>query len=101
FNVSGIWLRLTNVVSGAGSLFKVGTSPLFLGSANPYTGDTIVNAGALALTNNGSIASSSNLVIAAGATLSAAGRFDGTLTLAAGQTLSGLGTVAGNLTAAS
>jgi len=50
------------------------------------------------LIGNGSISGSTNISLAASATLDASGRPDHTLALAAGQTLQGSGTVNGNLT---
>src|SRR5262249_43671953 len=51
FNAGGVWLKLTNVLNGPGSLVKIGTSLLFLSASNTYIGNTLVNAGTLALTN--------------------------------------------------
>ena len=70
---------------------------LYLAGAGSYTGDTFINAGQLALLTNGTVSGSANLVIASGATLSASGRTDGTLTLGVGQTLTGSGSVLGNV----
>lgn len=88
----GTSLTLGNVVSGTGSLIKNGSYSLILSNANNYTGNTVINAGTLSLTNNSSIATSPNITVASGATLSAS-----TLTLASGQTLQGNGTNSGNL----
>ena len=88
----GTSLTLGGVVSGTGSLNKNGSYLLVLSNANSYTGNTMVNAGTLQLTNGGSIASSPNITVASGATLNAS-----TLTLASGQTLQGNGSVAGNI----
>jgi autotransporter-associated beta strand protein len=101
FNIAGTALTLTNVVSGPGNLVKMGTSQLNLMTTNTYTGSTFVNAGTLALTNNGSISASTNIVIAAGAILNAGLRNDGILALSNNQTLGGVGTVTGNLIASS
>jgi autotransporter-associated beta strand protein len=98
FNVGGVWLRLTNVVSGSGTLSKIGGNVLFLTSASAHTGNTFVNNGTLALTNNGALASSPNITVASGATLDVVGRPDRTLTLTAQQTLKGNGTVNGSVT---
>jgi autotransporter-associated beta strand protein len=89
----GTSLTLGGVVSGTGSLVKNGSYSLILSNANNYTGNTTVNAGTLALTGNGSIATSPNITIASGATLSAPA-----LTLMNGQTLQGNGSVSGSLT---
>jgi autotransporter-associated beta strand protein len=73
----------------------VGT--LTLTASSTYTGNTAVNAGALALTGTGSINNSAVIVVAAGATLDASGRSDGALTLASNAMLKGNGTVKGNV----
>ncbi len=69
-----------------------------LSASNTFTGSTIVGAGTLALSGDGSITTCSNITVAGGATLDASGRSDGTLTLVAGQTLNGSGAINGNLT---
>lgn len=56
------------ISSTGGGLTKVGTGALTLSGANTYTGTTTVNSGTLALGSAGSIASSSVLKIASGAT---------------------------------
>jgi autotransporter-associated beta strand protein len=56
------------IISTGGGLTKVGTGALTLSGANTYTGTTTVNSGTLALGSAGSIASSSVLKIASGAT---------------------------------
>lgn len=78
---------LNGVVGGAGGLIKNGAGTLTLTNANTYEGDTLVQAGTLALTGTGSIAASSRVV--------ADGTFDisGTTAGAAAKSLSGLGTV--------
>jgi autotransporter-associated beta strand protein len=100
FIITAASLTLTNVISGPGALYKQGGSTLVLRGANTYSGGTVVSAGTLVLTNLGSIAGSSNVTIAAGATLNVQARSDGTLTLASGQTLAGNGTVLGSVTVA-
>ena len=97
FNAGGTWLRFTNLLSGTGSVVKIGSGTLFLSAPNTYSGSTLVNAGTLALTNSGSIFFSTQLIVAAGATLSASGRSDGRLTLFNGQTLKGDGLLNGSL----
>jgi autotransporter-associated beta strand protein len=81
-----------------GGIAMAGTGKLTLSAAQTYTGDTWISAGRLALSGAGAVATSSNLVVASGATLDASGRSDSTLRLAAGQTLSGFGAVAGRVT---
>lgn len=75
-NCTGIW-TLTNV--------------------NTYTGETVVGQGTLALTGPGSIGSTSNIVIASGATLDVSG-LASTFTLGGSQILGGNGAVKGNAT---
>jgi autotransporter-associated beta strand protein len=58
----------TAAITGTGSIVKNGTGNLILNSANTYMGATMVNNGTLALGSTGSIASSSVLKIASGAT---------------------------------
>ncbi|WP_066473305.1 autotransporter-associated beta strand repeat-containing protein [Bosea sp. WAO] len=48
---------LSGVLSGAGGLTKTGAGTLTLTGANTYTGDTVINAGTLALGAGGSLAS--------------------------------------------
>jgi autotransporter-associated beta strand protein len=43
--VAGGALTMGGVISGAGSLVKVGDGPLFFGAANTFTGDTILDGG--------------------------------------------------------
>ncbi len=97
FNVGGASLLFTNVLAGPGTLSKISGNVLFLGAANSYSGSTYVNAGTLALTNTGAIATSPLIVISSGSILDVNGRPDKQLTLAGGQTLRGNGTLSGNL----
>jgi autotransporter-associated beta strand protein len=89
-----------NAIYGNGALTKNDLNTLTLTATNAYKGVTTVAAGTLALARTGSVFASSNLIVAAGAELSAMGRTDGTLMLTNGQTLQGNGTVAGLLVAA-
>ena len=79
------------------ALIKTNVGTLILSGANTYSGDTTINAGTLALTNSGSIANSSNLIVAGGATLNVSG-VSGGFNLGASQRLSGNGTVTGPIT---
>lgn len=58
----------SGVLSGTGSLKKIGSGVLTLDNASTYTGNTTVTAGTLALSGSGSIAST-NFIVAGGATL--------------------------------
>jgi autotransporter-associated beta strand protein len=86
-----------NVFTGAGTFVQNGTNTLTLTAPNLYKGRTLVNAGTLALSGNGSIAASTNINLAAGAAINVTNRLDGLLTLTNGQTLQGNGTVIGFL----
>ncbi|HWD94318.1 MAG TPA: autotransporter-associated beta strand repeat-containing protein [Verrucomicrobiae bacterium] len=94
-------VTFSNVISGAGGFYwdNYNNTVLFT-ATNTYQGITDIRSGrTLALGGNGSISSSTNISLAASATLDVSGRVDETLTLAAGQTLQGNGTVNGTLTA--
>ena len=97
FNVGGTSLTLNGAVGGTGSLVKNGTSVMTLAAASPYAGDTLVNAGTLALVGVGAIAGSPTIALANATSLDASGRVDATLALGGGQTLLGHGTVRGSL----
>ena len=88
---------------GAGArtvIVKAGTGKLTLTGINTYNGSTTVSNGVLALgdgVTDGSISSTTNINILAGAFLDVSGRSDGTLSLGSAQTLQGSGTVRGIL----
>lgn len=86
------------VISGTGNLAKRGAGRLALTKAHTCSGATTVEAGTLALTNSGSIANSSNIVISAGALFDVSGTTGGSMTLASGKMISGNGSVKGNFT---
>ncbi len=101
------WRNTTNTFAGTiqddgvTTVVKVGTGRWILSGQNTYHGATIVSNGVLALatgpSGDASIGSSTNIFIAAGATLDVTGQSTGTLPLYFGQTLSGAGTVNGIL----
>lgn len=82
------------------SLTLAGGATLVLTNASTYSGDTTVTAGTLALSGAGAILNSSPINLAAGTTLDASARSDGTLTVGAVQVLKGDSAVnvVGNLT---
>ena len=85
-----------NSISGSGSLTQAGFGILTLSAADSYSGATCISAGTLALTNSGSIASSTNINLANGALFDVSGTPNGSMTLVIGKTLSGEGSVNGN-----
>ncbi|MFM7245532.1 MAG: autotransporter-associated beta strand repeat-containing protein [Planctomycetaceae bacterium] len=80
-----------------GGLAKRGSGTLVLGAANTYTGATSVAAGTLSLSAAGSVAASSSVVVAAGATFDVTSQAGG-YAVPATQTLGGSGTVNGGAT---
>ena len=79
---------------GIGGLIKLGSGALTLDNPISYTGGTTVGNGALVIGSSGSISSSTNYVVLAGATLDFSA-LSGGVTLS--QNLSGAGTVKGNI----
>lgn len=88
------------IISGTGSLGQIGDGTLTLSTVHTYTGATTIESGTLALAGNGSITSSTNINLSAGALFDVAGRSGGGVTLASGQTLSGNGSIIGSVTLA-
>ena len=84
-----------NVIDGYGLVFKNGISTLTLSSANTYTGDTIINGGALLL--NGSL--TSDVTVNGGGTFGGTnGTSSGSLVVASGGTFLISSDTAGNYT---
>ena len=83
-------------LSGSGGLTKATGETVLLTAANSYTGQTVIDGGMLRLTGTGSIAASSEIRVAAGATFSVASITNSDYTFGAHQTLSGAGTVEAN-----
>ncbi len=101
FQIGNAPVTFSNVISGTGGFYlnQYGGNPLVFAAANTYQGITDIRSGMeLALIGNGSISGSTNISLAASATLDVSGRADQRLTLGAGQTLQGSGGVNGNLT---
>ena len=89
------------VLSGSGSLVKVGTGTLTLTGTNTYTGATVVNAGTLVATNMAALSVSPNVTVALGATLalsSGGSTFNGALTVNVSSNSASLLAVNGSVT---
>jgi fibronectin-binding autotransporter adhesin len=96
-------VTFSNVISGAGGFYwDTYNNAVVFTATNTYTGITDIRSGrVLALVGNGSIFASTNISLAASATLDVSARSDQSLTLASGQTLQGSGIVDGNLSVGS
>jgi len=96
-------VTFSNVISGTGGFYWDNyNNTVAFAAANTYQGITDIRSSrTLALIGNGSISGSTNISLAASATLDVSGRTDQRLTLGAGQTLQGSGVVNGSLTAGS
>jgi len=70
-------LTVTSAIAGSGTLSKTGGATLTLDAANTYTGATAIQAGTLALSGAGSIARSSGVSVAVGATFDISGANNG------------------------
>jgi surface-anchored protein len=62
-------LTIGGPISGTGFLIKDGPGTLTLGTANSFTGNTVINRGALAVSAADQLASSANIVLLPGGTL--------------------------------
>jgi fibronectin-binding autotransporter adhesin len=85
-------------LAGNLGLSMSGSGIMTLTADNPFTGNTTVNAGTIALSGSGSIGNSAMINIVSGATLDVSARTDVALTLNSGQTLIGNGGIYGSLT---
>ncbi|MEI6197695.1 MAG: Ig-like domain repeat protein, partial [Verrucomicrobiota bacterium] len=82
-------LTVGGVIGDGGSAYsltKAGVGTLTLSAASTYSGNTFINAGTLALSGSGALASSSLISLAGGATFDVSGRTVAA-TLGSGQTL--------------
>jgi len=83
------------VISGDGGLIKDSSGVLTLDGVNTYAGSTTVNAGILVIGADGSIGSSSEIIVASGAALDLSAV--GGLTVGAGNSIAGGGLLLGDL----
>ena len=88
----------SGVLSGAGSVTKLGNGVLTLSAANIYSGNTVVSAGTLQLSATGSISNTLVIAISNNAALDVSALAGG-FVLGTNKTLTGNGTVTGNFTA--
>jgi autotransporter-associated beta strand protein len=87
------------VLSGSGSLTKIGSGELTLSGPCTYTGSTVVSSGTLNIT--GSLAAASNVTVNSGGILAGTGTVGGSVSVASGGILSPGGSGAGTLTVGS
>jgi autotransporter-associated beta strand protein len=90
-DTNGNDVTFANAIGGTGSLIKDGAGVLTLDAATTLTGALNVNAGTLALTAFGGLATPSSITIGTGAALDTTARNG--FSLASGQALMGAGTV--------
>jgi len=83
FDTQNHTLAIGGVISGSGSLTKLGTGRLILSAANTYTRGTTVQAGTLQV--DGSLASA--VSVASGASIAGSGSIQGNLALAPGSAM--------------
>jgi autotransporter-associated beta strand protein len=94
-------ITLSNALSGAGGLIKTGGGTLTLDAANTYAGNTIINAGTLAVGGTGSLLDSLDILVGNGTTFDVSQATSYTVGGSPAQTLEGFGTVNGAVNVAS
>lgn len=88
-------MSFPNLISGAGSLTKSGSSTVTLTADNSYSGNTTVNAGGTLRVNGSHTSAAGNTNVASGGTLGGTGALPGAVTVNIGGTLApgaGIGT---------
>jgi autotransporter-associated beta strand protein len=98
---SGATLTITGNVVGGGSLVMTGLGELELSGSNGYTGDTIIESGALGLTGASAISNSPDIYLASANSALDLTQSGSPLALISGQTLGGFGIVTGLVTTVS
>ena len=83
-----------SVISGSGSVVKMGAGTLTLNGIHTYTGPTVVSSGTLAASLNGTMGTGDIAVTGAGAVLGLSGITPASYSVASSQMLTGIGTVA-------
>ncbi|MCP3976820.1 MAG: hypothetical protein GY720_20230, partial [bacterium] len=97
-NVAGTF---SGLITGNGSLVKLGSARLELNAASTYSGGTTIDDGTLSISNSsGSATGTGTVTVADGATLDGTGSIDGAVTVNSGGTIAP-GTSVGTLTAGS
>ena len=86
----------SGVLSGSGSLTKIGSGTLTLNATNIHTGTTYANAGILQLAASGAISNASTILVGANGTFDVSPVTGGFL-VRSNQTLAGFGIVTGNV----
>jgi fibronectin-binding autotransporter adhesin len=92
-------LTFTGGFGGPGGFTKSGAGALTLTTGtNTYTGNTVISAGTLMLSEPAALTNSANISFAVGTTIDVNSRNDQSLSLNSGQTLGGGGNINGSLT---
>ena len=86
-------LNLAGIISGAGGFQLTGTAPLILGSADNYSGPTIMSAGSRLVLNPGASIGGSSLIFMTPSATTVLDDSTNTFTLNNGQTLVGAGSI--------
>jgi autotransporter-associated beta strand protein len=85
------------IIQNGGSLIKTGLGTLTLTGIETFSGDTLLAEGTLALSGFGSVSSSPNITVNAGATLDVSDALDGQYLFQTGQSLKGNGAIKGTV----
>jgi fibronectin-binding autotransporter adhesin len=94
-------ITISNVLSGPGGYNKTGGGTLTLDAANTYAGNTMINAGTLAVGGTGSLLNSLDIFVGNGTIFDVSQATAYTVNGSPAQTISGFGTVNGPVNVAS